>query len=148
MIQTNLISLYDFEKTKRFAIKINDFIKNINLMELSCGQYQLGDGEFVNVVNGKSTEYDGVMESHKNYIDVHYVISGREKLYCQDIKKLNSITEYNKKDDYILYKNFDVPEIDVCEGNMVVLFPEDGHRMLVKNGETQSKKLIFKFKTK
>lgn len=144
MIRTNLAEISTNEQAKDLAVKINDFIKNNDVVNLQCGQYQLGEGEFVNVVSGKAMEYDGVMESHKDYIDVHFVVSGRERLYYEDVIKLNPITEYNKKDDYILYKNFNVSEFDVDSGNMVVLFPNDGHRMIVKSGDEDSKKLIFK----
>ena len=65
-------------------------------------------------------------EAHKNYIDIHYVVSGKETFGYSNIDSLISIQEYNELDDYELLEG-EISTIILNEGDFCIVFPEDAH---------------------
>ena len=146
MIICKLNELKDYLKVNQGFLKVIDFVKNNNLIDLDCGIHDLGDGEYLNLVLGKATENNGVMESHKDFVDVQFMVSGKEKLLYSNIGDCTATTEYNADGDYILYTNTNAFSIEIEKGYCAVLFPEDAHKMFVELGNENSKKAIFKIK--
>lgn len=148
MIICKLSELKNYSKMNEGFLKVEEFIKNNDLATLDLGRYDLGDGEYLNFVAGKATVNNGVMESHRDYVDVQLLAFGKEKLLYSNIDECMATMEYNSDDDYILYTNSKVSGISIEEGYCVVLFPEDAHKMYVETGNSDSKKAIFKIKNR
>ena len=108
----------------------------------------MGGADYLNLVCGKSTENNGIIESHRDFIDVQFLVSGKERLLYSHIDECSAITDYNATDDYILYTNPNSFGIDVNGGYCAILFPEDAHKMFVELGMDNSKKAIFKIKVR
>ncbi len=68
-------------------------------------------------------------EAHRHYIDIQYLISGRETIYWAPLPKLTEVLmPYDAAKDAALFGL--VPEgvpIAVRPGQFAIFFPEDGH---------------------
>lgn len=68
-------------------------------------------------------------ESHRKYIDIQFMVSGKECLEFSDISRLSVKQSYNENLDVMFWN---VPEniskIVLSEGDYIVLYPEMAHR--------------------
>ena len=130
--------LSEFAKTK-----IVEFFNNNNLKLLTNGRYDLGDSDYVNIFEYETKESDGVFETHKAYIDIHYAILGSEKiLWAEQYEK--ELTPYQADGDYSLGT---VESAKVIEPNdrFCLFLPEEPHKAgVVFNAPQKVKKAVFK----
>lgn len=96
----------------------------------------------------KSFTYEGVLEAHRKYHDLHCTIQGTDIIVskpaesCTDIKK-----EYDAEGDYILFNEKVKERIFLEEGWMCLLPPAEAHMALLGDGGLV-KKLVFKIPVK
>ena len=86
---------------------------------------------------------ESLFESHIKYIDIQFLISGEETIEVVHTDLLEIDSEYNKEGDYSLYKvNPDSSKIIMKNGDLSILFPEDGHMPGLKSGNKSQR--VFK----
>ena len=86
---------------------------------------------------------ESLFESHIKYIDIQFLISGEETIEVVHTDLLEVDSEYNKEGDYSLYKvNPDSSKIIMKNGDLSILFPEDGHMPGLKSGNKSQR--VFK----
>ncbi|MEA2019606.1 MAG: YhcH/YjgK/YiaL family protein [Campylobacterota bacterium] len=75
-------------------------------------------------------------ESHKQYIDVQFILEGEEIIEVDNIKNLNVYFEYDKNIDLIKYddSNF-ASSIKLKKGDIAIFFPDDAHMPCIKINE-------------
>lgn len=75
-------------------------------------------------------------ETHENYIDVQYVISGEEIITVTTREGLSERAPYNPEKDVTFYEN-DKRGVDLLlkAGDFVVVFPDDVHKPKAMNGK-------------
>jgi biofilm protein TabA len=123
------------------------FLKNVNLEELKPGKYPIiGEQVFAIVTEGPAHNKDSVKwESHKHYVDLHYVIKGKEMIGIADTAKATMIKPYTP--DVINYTaegKFYVAK----PGEFFLFFPNDAHRPDIKlDGYDIVKKMVIKIAT-
>ena len=65
----------------------------------------------------------------RRYADIHYVISGVERLAVAPVDEVEPVCDFNEEDDFGLYAN---PAreawVTLHEGDIVVTPPEDAHK--------------------
>ena len=72
-----------------------------------------------------------VLEKHKKYIDLQYVVSGKEKIGWKFFdKKFKVLKKYNPKKDISFYSNIPDTYINLKKGEFAIFFPEDTHAPL------------------
>jgi len=88
-------------------------------------------------------------EAHKEYIDIHYLISGCEKICSLPLEYLLETKAYNKEVDAAFYvENVAKPQ-EILLGNcyFAIYFPQDGHMpQLCVNEPLKVKKVVVKVK--
>ena len=108
-----------------------DWMKNTDIDALEAPQVITVDGDrvFAQIQSYTSmVESEAQFESHRNYIDIQYIQSGREIIPWAPLYTLKAATEYDTEKDLILYN--DPPaasSIVLRPGWFAVFFPEDGH---------------------
>ena len=107
-----------------------DFLLNNRLEELPDGKHSI-DGDrifaiFSTYVTQKETEK--LFEAHKKYIDIQYIICGREIIYWSLIENLTSKGEYSEQNDIIFLKGDDVTGLPMVKNNFCIFFPQDAHK--------------------
>lgn len=123
------------------------FLHETDLSQLSEGKYVI-DGEeiFAGIQEyNTKTKGDANIESHHQYIDIQYIISGEE--YIGVATKENQIpTIRNEKDDYDFY-DCDTTLFKMKEGMFAIFFPDDIHMPGVQiDASSPVKKVVIKIK--
>jgi biofilm protein TabA len=123
------------------------FLKNVNLEELKPGKYPIiGEQVFASVTDAPShTKEEVKWESHKNYIDLQYIIKGKELIGVADTSKAVIIKPYSV--DVINY-NADGKYYTGEQGEFFLFFPNNAHRPTIKvDGYDVVKKIVIKIQT-
>ena len=119
------------------------FIKNNDMQSLPDGSYDLGNGNFVNIFEYDTKESDGVFETHKKYVDIHYPIIGEEKILWASAYERET-QSYQAEDDYSL-GTVRVPQEIEMNGGLCVFLPNEPHKAGVAlRGSVKVKKAVFK----
>jgi biofilm protein TabA len=127
------------------------YLKETDLSSLKPGRYQLdGDDVYINVTAGLSKSKDSVLfEAHKNYADIHCVISGREMIGIAPYASVVLKKEYDPAKDIAFY--IAKGKYYLSDSNTVfILFPEkDAHcgGIEVKDTAEMVKKIVVKVRT-
>ena len=128
--------------------KIQNFFREHNLIHLENGKYELGDTCYASVSEYETKKDEEIVyEAHEQYIDVQYLISGREIVWLTSKENSACIREYDKVGDYALYKSVRAEPIILPSGFFLVLQPNDLHSPGHARAEAQKvKKIVFKIK--
>ena len=87
--------------------------------------YPLSDGNRFFVTNGTTKGVD-VAEAHRQYLDIQYIVKGKEVMGWADLNDCQIVGEFNEAKDVGMYSgNFEY--ITINEGMCYVAFPEDAH---------------------
>jgi biofilm protein TabA len=93
-------------------------------------------------------EDQGRIEAHRKYIDIQYIISGREWIGCRTLEGLQIETPYNAEKDIEFYTRAEpMTHVTAEAGTFVILWPHEGHmpgRMFDKPEHV--KKIVVKVK--
>ena len=123
------------------------FLKNMNLDTLSAGKYPIiGDQVFASVTEAPSRNKEDVKwESHKHYVDLQYIIKGKEMIGVADTSTATIIKPYSP--DVINYSaegKYYIAE----PGTFFLFFPNNAHRPTIKvDGYDLVKKIVIKIAT-
>lgn len=130
--------------------KCQAFISSHDMKNLPCGKYEI-DGEklYVNVVSyDTKDERECIWEAHREYLDVHYIIKGKELIKLANINDMN-IRGYIEEKDFVKLDGTESSFIYLLEGQYLTLFFEDAHMTGGCIGKPQViKKAIFKISKK
>lgn len=145
MIISNLTSYKAHAALIPNAVQINNFISGLKDEDfLEKKQIISGDDLFAIFYKGPA----GLplkMESHRNYLDLHYVYKGKDTIAVENIENCRQVTlEYNPEKDVMFFG--DVPEsrIVLQEKQFAVFYPEDVHAPLIGNDDCW--KVVFKIR--
>ena len=125
------------------------YVLNNDMLSLECGRYELSEDIIVNRQQyyGKTETF---AESHKDYIDLQIVLSGRERMGYADISNLTVrvMEDYNPEMDLAKYFVSDECFYEMSEDSFALIFPEDIHRPGVKIDEELIEKVVLKIKVR
>ncbi len=123
------------------------FLRNVNLKELRPGKYPIiGDEVFASVTEAPSHNKEDVKwESHKNYVDLQYIIRGKEMIGIADTSKATIVKPYSPDTiNYTAEGKYYITEPD----KFFLFFPNDAHRPTIKvEGYDIVKKIVIKIAT-
>jgi len=128
--------------------KALQYLSQTDFTNLEPGKYEI-DGEnifaLVQTYNTKPFSV-GKWEAHKKYIDIQYIVSGKEKMGFTETTKVIVLEEYNEGKDCAIYKgegNFLIAE----EGHFAIFFPSDVHMpSMAINIPKEVRKVVVKVK--
>ena len=117
--------------------------------ELVCGVHEINPRvkAIVSEYETKAVNENGY-EAHKKYIDIQYLLSGAEKVFCQPVEKLKETKPYKEDIEAAFYTaNIQPIEMELGNGYFAVYYPQDGHMpcLCVENPE-DVKKVVVKVK--
>lgn len=89
-------------------------------------------------------------ESHRDYIDIQYIVRGQERIGFANAKTL-SATGYDPEKDFQGYNDghsLMYNSLNLLPGQFVVFFPEDAHKPCLTglDGPAEVTKIVFKVK--
>jgi YhcH/YjgK/YiaL family protein len=135
-----------YNANKTYWDKAFAFIKDHDLKALSNGKHEIdGDNVFASVTESPSKDFDKTnWESHRNYVDLQYVIDGEELIGVNPVSKSTITKPYNEKSDAANY-SADGKIYKATPGTFFIFFPTDAHRPnITPGGNKMVKKLVIK----
>lgn len=133
----------------RFA-KAFEILTDKTLSQKQDGKYAV-DGENIYYTIQRYTTKpisEGKLEAHRKYIDIQFLLEGREILGCAPLKGLTIAEAYNpQKDIAFLNTPKDITKVILEPGLFCILFPYDAHlpcRQLA--GPTEVRKVVIKIR--
>lgn len=118
------IDLYNIDK------KVKDFILNID-PDIKAGRHIISDYAFINIDEyNTKPENEIKLEAHKKYIDIQFLIKGKERVYTTDLEGLETMVPYNSEKDvefYLTPKNKKLNLSYLTKDKFIVLYPDDVH---------------------
>lgn len=126
-----------------------DFLRHTDFTSRAVGRIPIdGDQMFAELVETKTRKVEhSKPEVHRDYLDIHFLISGQEYIgFAPDLGN-NTIFENRMPEQDIIFYN-DVSHetfLEMFPGSYAIFFPQDIHRPLsCKNKETLVRKVIVK----
>lgn len=124
------------------------FLNDPKIDTLKPGKYPLdGDNVFAIITDGPTKPIDSVRwESHRNYIDLHYVISGKEQIGAAPVSSATITVPYDAPRDAANY-SVDGKYYVASPGEFFLFFPSDAHRPGIRaDGYNTDRKLVIKIR--
>ena len=124
------------------------FLNDPKIDTLKPGKYLIdGDNVFAMIADGPTKLIDSVRwESHRNYIDLHYVIRGKEQIGAGQVTSATVTKPYDASRDAANYTVGGKYYL-AAPGKFFLFFPSDAHRPGIKvPGFDTDKKLVIKIR--
>lgn len=122
------------------------YLKDTDLAKLEIGKYEIEGKNIFAVVSEYETKNieQGRWEAHRNYLDIQFLISGKEKIGYASINEMKVNVEYNEEKD-VLFLEGEGDFLSVKDGTFALFAPEDVHMPCIKIENNQNvKKIVVK----
>jgi biofilm protein TabA len=90
-------------------------------------------------------------ESHRRFIDIQYVVAGRELMQVAEVGELKDATPYDDANDVTFYSAASTSASELCvrAGTFAIFFPHDGHRPGIEiDAPADVRKIVIKVPVK
>ncbi|MEA4846274.1 MAG: YhcH/YjgK/YiaL family protein [Clostridiaceae bacterium] len=137
---------YGLDRRIRKAL---EFLESSDPDILEEGRYEIdADNIFAKVSEYSPKSKDSSRwEAHKKYIDIQYVVKGREFIGYNNIDSMLGKTEYDDQKDISFFSG-DGNFVKLEKGMFGIYFPEDVHMPAIScDAEGRVKKVVIKVKT-
>jgi YhcH/YjgK/YiaL family protein len=127
--------------------KAFDHLTNTDFTTLPNGKHAIeGDDLFVIVMEYETKDIaDCIMENHKKYIDIQYMIRGAELMGITTFTGQVPITSYDETKEAAFYKKEYSSLIRVEQDQFAIFFPHDLHMPCIKEEkEANVRKAVYK----
>ncbi|RAJ08598.1 YhcH/YjgK/YiaL family protein [Chitinophaga skermanii] len=110
-------------------VKAFNYLANTNFLALEKGKYEVEGDKIFAIVN----EYDTVdaageqMEAHKKYIDIQYIVKGKELIGHDFLREQIPSKPYSETEDYMLFAEKPSFFSMLDTGMFAIFFPTDLH---------------------
>jgi len=124
-------------------------LKSTDFAALPCGNYDVqGKDIYVQLVEPTTrAQADTKPEIHSTYIDVHFLLVGRERIGFADDTGKNAVSEDHLADrDLLFYRAAENESfVDMVPGDFAIMFPADVHRPACQvDGPLAIRKIVMK----
>ena len=124
------------------------YLKETNLQEVKPGRVAIdGDNVYAIITEAPTKDYDKTaFESHKNYLDLQYVITGEENMAKAPLASVTLDKPYVERND-IMYYTGEGKVYTVPQNSFLLFFPSDAHRPnITPGGNKVVKKVVIKIR--
>lgn len=123
------------------------FLKNTDLTHLPLGRIEMGDEMYAAVSEYTTKDREGALfEAHKKYIDIQYIIVGKELMDVAPLKNMTVTKPYNPEGDALFGTVPGFSALKAAPGRFFIFFPDDAHRPCMTDGDegTYIRKIVIK----
>ncbi|AOF53864.1 putative beta-D-galactosidase [Pasteurellaceae bacterium NI1060] len=126
-----------------------DYLASTDFTNMETGRYPIkGDLIYVQVLDLETKDKSDILpEVHRQYLDVQYLHSGKERIgVAPDLGNNPIAKDYDTERDILLYADMQNEiELIMRPGNFTVFFPEDIHRPASMDGQSEKiRKIVVK----
>jgi len=119
-----------FPKDSDLYAGIEFILKKLNA-DIQDGRHEIKGDDIYAMVQSYITDSqeNKKLESHKRYIDIQYIASGKEVVGWLPIEGLKIMAPYSEEKDVVFYHPKEgISQLVLTSGMFVVFYPEDAHR--------------------
>lgn len=119
-----------FSKKSNLYQGVEFILKQIN-GNIQDGRYEIKDNDVYAMVQSYRTDApeNKKLESHRRYIDIQYIVSGKELIGWLPAGELKVMTPYFNENDVIFYHSAEcISPLVLMPGMFAVFYPSDAHR--------------------
>lgn len=146
MIFGNIQNLKEYFFLEDGIFECFRYAKEHRLVEYEKGSHEI-DGKrlFVNMVEYETVGAEECFwEAHKNYLDIHLMLSGEEQIDLNFVPNME-VKDYVPEDDFLPMEGAKNGSVILGKGDFLICYPSDAHRTAVAVKEPEKiKKAIFK----
>jgi biofilm protein TabA len=154
MILTHIDTIDQYKALNPLFPKAFESLKDLKCEDIKNVNGELIEGQkiFLNASRGlavpKGIDEFCIMETHRKYIDIQYVMKGQNKMGWSPLHGVLNKSEGYKElnadlsGDCEFYNSVPQTWIETPPGSIVIFFPEDAHAPL--NGEEEIVKVVLK----
>jgi YhcH/YjgK/YiaL family protein len=104
------------------------YLQQTDLQTIEVGKYEIDGKNLFALVQQYSTKpkAQGKWEAHRRYIDVQYIVQGREQIAYAHLSRLTQ-GEYDAVKDFLPLSG-EGDYLTLSSGDFMLLYPEDGHK--------------------
>ncbi|OGS20803.1 MAG: hypothetical protein A2252_12410 [Elusimicrobia bacterium RIFOXYA2_FULL_39_19] len=131
MIADKLKNSVQYETVYKPLKKAFTYLKKNITAHTKDGTYKIQGKDIYAIVQSYNTVQPETkrFEAHRKYIDIQYVVKGKEIIYVHPVSALNLTEKYNRAKDAAFYKhNIESSILKMHSGTFAVFFPQDGHK--------------------
>ena len=146
MIFGNIKNLHVYDYLPVDIKKCFEYAASNNLLDFEKGSYKIdGNNLFVNIVEYETIDVENrFWEAHKNYLDLHLMLDGKEQIDVNFIGNMEE-KEFVEKDDFLPLEGDKNGHVILEKDDFLICYPNDAHRTALKvNNPKKIKKAIFK----
>ncbi len=103
-----------------------DYLNSHDISTLPDGKTVIDDDIYINVMEA-DTKIENIFEAHREYIDIHYIIEGEEKILTAPVEKMTVTREYSPESDSILGTADTADEHVIRKGQYCITMPGEAH---------------------
>lgn len=104
-----------------------ELLRDTDFAKLEDGRYEVdGDDLFFFIQSYGSKPANDTPEAHRRYVDIQYLISGRERMGVAPLEDMEAVVEARPEGDIWLHRG-PTDEILVTGDRFAVFWPEDAH---------------------
>ncbi len=122
-----------YAEVRKYSEEAADFMEKFNPADYADGRYDLNEeGLFVNIQSYTTNPRENQKyEAHRRYIDVQYIITGKEGFCLKDIGEMKDediVTPYSEESDIMFFSNKVEGEYHaLTDGEFLVMPPDCAH---------------------
>lgn len=146
MIFDHINNIGNYKGLKTNVVRAMEIIQDTNFDNLEDKTYLIDGFDFrYFILTYETKAINDRPEAHKDFIDIQYIISGKENIGVAQLKDMDEEVEANPEKDIWFYKG-PVDYITLTSGMFAVFFPNDAHAPDVSpsEGKNTVRKCVFK----
>lgn len=105
-----------------------EFIEKAVAENLEVGRYELDGKNLFALVQEYDSKTDAKWEYHRKYIDIQFIVSGKEIITWDNIKSCPDGVEYNEEKDIAKFDMNGGTDVVMEAGYYSILYPQDLHQ--------------------
>ena len=144
-----------YAEVKKYSQEAAEFMENFKPENYADGRYDLNEeGLFENIQSYTTNPRENQKyEAHRRYIDVQYIITGKDGFCLKDISEMTEadiIVPYSEESDIMFFSNKVEGEYHaLTDGEFLVMPPECAHMPGMAVGEPSPvRKMVVKIPVK
>ena len=148
MIFGNITNQEEYEFLEEKIKACFAYYEENDMENMEAGIHKIdGDDFFVNIVEYETTTPENrFWEAHKDYLDLHLMLLGEERIDLNFLKDMD-LLDYDKEKDFQAANGERNSYVDLKIGDFLVCYPNDVHMTALQISDpVYTKKAIFKIK--
>lgn len=124
-----------------------EILRDTDFSHLEDARYEVdGDNLFFSLQSYESKPANDTPEAHKKYVDIQFLVSGRERMGVAPLEDMVEVVEARPEGDIWLYHG-PTDEILLTGDRFAALWPEDAHAPgIAVDGPERCRKCVVKVK--